>query len=50
MGRKKIKNGAKLMMSFRYSEEQRSNWKRKAKKAGLKVSTWLKKLADKEPG
>lgn len=48
-GRPRIKNGAKLMMTLKYSRGQRETWKRKAAKAGLPVGTWLKKLADEAP-
>lgn len=48
-GRPRLANGARLTLLIRYSKDQRASWKRKAKAAGLKVGTWLKKLADEAP-
>lgn len=49
-GRPRIQNGARLTMLLKYSKAQRESWRRKAKRAGLPVGTWLKKLADEAPG
>ena len=48
-GRPRMKNGARLMMTIKYSRQQRESWKRKAERAGLPVGTWMKKLADEAP-
>lgn len=49
-GRPRIENGERHLFTFKYSKKRRANWERKAKKAGMPLGTWLKKLADEAPG
>ena len=49
-GRPAKEQTASARCEFRVETERKEHWQAYAEKRGLKLSAWLKKLADKESG